>query len=128
MSSLSRLAASPFDFALAPTLLQREPARRVKLNYAREILFQVQVHLKQCHPVVYLKQTAVFKKKLNIKQGFFCWTDVMFIGYGLLIKIGTEQKWSIESELRTLMTSECIKLAHSKSKPLPVIIDRKLHT
>ena len=52
----------------------------------------------------------------------------MFIGYGLLIKIGTEQKWSIESELRTLMTSECIKLAHSKSKPLPVIIDRKLHT
>lgn len=72
---------------------------------------QVQVHLKQCHPVVCLKQAAVFKRKLYIKQGLFCWTDGMFIRYGLLIKIGTESKGLIESRLRTLTPSECVKLA-----------------
>ena len=58
-------------------------SRFITLNYTRKIPFQVQVHLKQCHPVVCLKRNAVFKRKLFIKQGVFCWTHGgMFIGYG----------------------------------------------
>ena len=41
------------------------------LNYTREISFQVQVHLKQCHPVVCLKQAAVFQRNFTQNEASF---------------------------------------------------------